>query len=133
MSDSTAQHDYTPPPPATFLQPGDLKGYMQEFRKVANSTADVNPIDGPPAGLDGVQAPTDEVPADPPPAAGPTPLLEGTFAIFVTPEESIVVAYRPRGADADKHFVVPAFIVSMASQHSGHSAADILKALKEGL
>lgn len=126
MSDSTAQHDYTPPPPATFQEPVEATWARVQagLREVNTAAAKVEAL---------VQAPTDEVPADPAPPAGPTPLLEGTFAIFVTPEESIVVAYRPRGADADKHFVVPAFIVGMASQHSGHSASEILKALKEGL
>ncbi len=64
---------------------------------------------------------------------GPSPVLEGTFAIFVTPEESIVVAYRPRGADEDKHFVVPAFLVAMATQQTGHTVHDIVAGLKEGM
>jgi len=78
-------------------------------------------------------APTGEVPADPPPApGGPVPILEGTFAIFLTPDESIVVAYRPRGADADKRFVLPAFIVAMATRQSGHTPTEIFQALKDG-
>ena len=86
------------------------------------------------AQLAAVAAPTGEVPATPPPPpSGPVPLLEGTFAIFATPTEEIVVAYRPRGATEDKRFVVPSFVVRMATQQSGHTPTEIFQALKEGL
>jgi hypothetical protein len=95
-------------------------------------------LDGSPSQIprdvdDFAPAPTGEVPATPPPpAGGPVPILEGTFAIFLAPDESIVVAYRPRGADDDKRFVVPAFIVSMATRQSGYTPAQIFDAIKEG-
>jgi hypothetical protein len=95
-------------------------------------------LDGSPSQIprdvdDFAPAPTGEVPATPPPpAGGPVPILEGTFAIFLAPDEAIVVAYRPRGADDDKRFVVPAFIVSMATRQSGYTPAQIFDAIKEG-
>ena len=138
MSDSTARHDYTPPPPATFQEPDVARGLTT--REVINRQAEGSDVadvllDGRRLLLDAVEgnAPTGEVPAEPAPPAGPTPVLEGTFAIFVTPEESLVVAYRPRGAEADKHFVVPAFLIAMATQQTGHSVQDIVAGLKEGL
>lgn len=109
MSDSTTRHDHPADPLNPFFREPQL---ADGYGRLAAAVAEPDPI--PPA------AP-----------AGPEPVLEGTFAIYVTPEEALVVAYRPRGAPADKQFVVPAFLISMATQRSGHSLADVVKSLKE--
>lgn len=95
------------------------------------STAEHGYTDPPPAlnGSHGAQQPAAAAAV----AAPPVPLLEGTFAIFVTPEESIVIAYRPRGADEDKRFIVPSFVVKMATSQSGQTPTEIFDALKEGM
>jgi len=148
-------------PPATFQEPQEpdtvrglttrevldreatlarqLPGVEEYARRLADATQrpddpQFRHLDGSPSQIPKVPAaPSGEVPADPAPApGGPVPILEGTFAIFLTPDESIVVAYRPRGADADKRFVLPAFIVAMATRQSGHTPTEIFQALKDG-
>lgn len=62
-------------------------------------------------------------------ADGPTPVLAGTFALYVTPERAIVLAYRPEGANEDKQLMVPPFITEMAARQTGHRVEDILSAI----
>ena len=134
MNDSTAQHDYAPEaapvPAATFQEPAipGAETYAEQLATAARADAYQR------RQLAQAAAPAGEVPATPAPApSGPTPILEGTFAIFLTPTDEIVVAYRPRGADDDKRFVVPAFVVRMATQQSGQTPQEIFQALKEGM
>lgn len=140
MSENTADHEYAPDAPAvpaaTFQEP-EIPGavsYMDAMA-VAARADDFRRHQLAQAAPQRVAAVAAKHPA-PAPAeqpAGPVPVLEGTFAIFVTPTEEIVVAYRPRGADDDKRFVVPAFVVRMATQQSGHTPTEIFEALKEGM
>jgi hypothetical protein len=91
--------------------------------------------DAPQASQDAPEpVPTPQVPAETPPAPpaaaqGPQPLISGSFAVFVTPDQAIVLAYRPEGAADDKHLVVPPFIMNLVAQQTGHQAADVIKAL----
>ncbi len=141
MSESTTEHNYAGPPPATFQEPvPGADTYAAQLAAAALHPDDpaFRHLDGSPSQIPKppalLAAPTGEVPATPPPPAnGPTPELEGTFAIFLTPDDSIVVAYRPRGATDDKRFVVPAFVVQMATRQSGSSPREIFDALKEGM
>ncbi len=136
MSDGTAQHDHTPDTAGLnpfFREPQLAAGYDTLAAAVAAPRVcqggDYCDEVCPGLGLGPCQPPA---PAQAPQApAGPEPLLEGTFAIYVTPQEALVVAYRPRGAQADKQFVVPAFLIAMATQRTGHSLADVVKGLKE--
>lgn len=149
MSDSTTRHDHPADPLNPFFREPQL---ADGYGRLAAAAAPPVPIpvgactgphtcrDDQPLSYcrescsycmgDAVRPCTAPLPAPQAPA-GPEPVLEGTFAIYVTPEEALVVAYRPRGAAADKQFVVPAFLISMATQRSGHSLADVVKGLKE--
>ena len=109
MSESTTRHDHA-------AEPAGLNPFFREPQLAAGYNALAAAVAHPPT----VEAP-----------AGPEPGLEGTFAIYVTPDQALVVAYRPRGATADKQFVVPAFLINLATQRSGHSLADVVKGLKE--
>jgi hypothetical protein len=71
--------------------------------------------------------------ADTAAADGPVPLLKGAFAVYLTPQHSLVLAYRPEGETDTKQFVVPSFVVDMAARQSGQSPAAILSRLKEGI
>lgn len=147
MSDSTTRHDHPADPLNPFFREPQLAAGYGRLAAAADATAG-SPVTEAPAlayqaycrTCDVVHAPhkaceplTAEERAEsaPPAPAGPEPVLEGTFAIYVTPDQALVVAYRPRGAAADKQFVVPAFLISMATQRSGHSLADVVKSLKE--
>ena len=133
MSESTTEHHYADGPPPAAVPPAT---FQEPHPELAESRFHgVPPLPGAEEyarQLAAAAAPTGEVPAEPAPPAGPVPILEGTFAIFLTPDESIVVAYRPRGAEEDKRFVLPAFIVAMATRQSGHTPTEIFQALKDG-
>lgn len=63
----------------------------------------------------------------------PEPLLSGSFAIFKTPQGGLVVAYRPKGDQDDKHLEIPATIISMASSMGGGSLEQMAAMLAGGL
>lgn len=129
MSESTTRHDHAAEPAGLnpfFREPAldETWARVQERKSAVDEAYDRT------AAALGAElaAGAPEPPAAP---AGPEPVLEGTFAIYVTPDQALVVAYRPRGAVADKQFVVPAFLINLATQRSGHSLADVVKGLKE--
>lgn len=126
MSDSTTRHDYTPPPAATFQEPELQENWAKVERGLAKTNAAADRV------REAMQAPTDPVPAEPAPPTGPEPLLEGTFAIYELPDESLIVVYRPRGANEDKRFILPAFLIQMATRQTGRTTADVIAAIREG-
>lgn len=67
------------------------------------------------------------------PANGPVPLLKGAFAVYVTPQHALVLAYRPEGTTDDKQLVVPPFIVDMAARQSGQTPQELLARLQKGI
>lgn len=74
------------------------------------------------------RAPTDA----PEPSDDPQPLLKGSFAIYITPVHSIVLAYRPDDSEETKQMVVPPFVIAMAARQSGQSPEDIIAQLRKG-
>ena len=68
----------------------------------------------------------------PEPQEEPQPLLKGSFAIYITPVHSIVLAYRPEGSDETKQMVVPPFVIAMAARQSGQSPEDLIAQLRKG-
>lgn len=78
----------------------------------------------------------DDDPRDdsPPPAPGgpPTPFLQGTFALYKTPDGGIVLAYRARGTEQDRQMAIPPFVLQMAGQASGLSPEAILTRIQSG-
>ncbi|MFL6116757.1 MAG: hypothetical protein ACJ786_36185 [Catenulispora sp.] len=64
---------------------------------------------------------------------GPVPVLEGAVAIYVTPDQSAVIAFRPRGSSEDRKMVIPAFIIDMACRQAGRTPAELFTQLQEGL
>lgn len=86
-----------------------------------------------PAPAPAPQAPAEAPPAPPAAPQGPVPALSGTFALFITPANGMVLAYRPEGADQDKHLEVPPFLVQMVARQTGHAPEDVLYALAEGM
>lgn len=159
MSDTTpATHDRAPEPPAlapvftppVFDEPSytDGRGHITTAAQEPHSgpqdaPAATEATDEPSEGVTDAPAAapcrscgalTGHVPACPTLApAGPVPVLQGTFALFVTPENAIVLAYRPEGATADKQLLVPPFITEMVARQTGHSVSDVLTALGEAL
>lgn len=74
-----------------------------------------------------------EPPAAPPVPQGPVPFLRGDFALYATPDNALVLAYRPDGTPEDRQLVVPAFILDMAARQSGQTTAQLISRLKEGI
>lgn len=68
----------------------------------------------------------------PEPPEEPQPLLKGSFAIYITPVHSIVLAYRPEGTEETKQLVVPPFVIAMAARQSGQSPEDLITQLRKG-
>jgi hypothetical protein len=62
----------------------------------------------------------------------PQPLLKGSFAIYITPVHSIVLAYRPEGIEETKQMVVPPFVIGMAARQSGQSPEELISQLRKG-
>lgn len=67
------------------------------------------------------------------PPEGPQPLLKGSFAIYLTPEHAMVLAYRPEGTTDDRQFLVPPFVIDMAARQSGQTPQQLITRLQEGL
>lgn len=63
---------------------------------------------------------------------GPVPFLQGSFALYQTPEGGAVLAYRAKGSSEDRQLMIPPFILSMAGQASGLSPDAILSRLQSG-
>lgn len=80
---------------------------------------------------DGVHPPHKECPGPAP--AGPVPFLRGDFALYATPDNALVLAYRPDGTSEDRQLVVPAFILDMAARQSGQTTAQLISRLQEGI
>lgn len=97
----------------TFQEPAEVAGHPPTARAAGN----------------GQPAPQD-LPA---PAAGPTPLVEGSVAIFATPDGSAVICFRARGAAEDKKMVLPPFLIDMACAQAGRTREELFSALREGL
>jgi hypothetical protein len=72
-------------------------------------------------------------PPEDPGMLGPVPVLEGAVAIYVTPDQSAVIAFRPRGSSEDRKMVIPAFIIDMACRQAGRTPAELFTQLQEGL
>jgi hypothetical protein len=68
----------------------------------------------------------------PEPQEEPQPLLKGSFAIYITPVHSIVLAYRPEGTEETKQMVVPPFVIAMAARQSGQTPEDLIAQLRKG-
>jgi hypothetical protein len=68
----------------------------------------------------------------PEPQDEPQPLLKGSFAIYITPVHSIVLAYRPEGTEETKQMVVPPFVIGMAARQSGQSPEELISQLRKG-
>lgn len=68
----------------------------------------------------------------PEPQEEPQPLLKGSFAIYITPVHSIVLAYRPEGSEETKQMVVPPFVIAMAARQSGQTPEDLIAQLRKG-
>jgi hypothetical protein len=68
----------------------------------------------------------------PEPQEDPQPLLKGSFAIYITPEQAIVLAYRPEGTEETKQMVVPPFVIGMAARQSGQTAEELVAQLRKG-
>lgn len=135
------QHDYAPERDPevqavlapTFTQPVfHLNGQPARFDAASYADGRGGPQE-PPEAPQTPQTP-DEAPAAAPAAPqGPVPALAGTFALFVTPSNDIVLAYRPEGAIEDKRLVVPGIVVRMAAHQTGHQPEDLLRALSEAM
>lgn len=88
-----------------------------------------------PATAPAIPEPEPQAPATAPaaPADGPVPLLKGAFAVYVTPQNALVLAYRPEGTTEDKQLVVPPFIVDAAARQSGQTPQELLGRLTKGI
>lgn len=64
--------------------------------------------------------------------APPEPFLQGTFALFLTPDGAAVLAYRTKGSSEDKQMMIPSFILETAANASGMSRAEIFAKIKSG-
>lgn len=67
-----------------------------------------------------------------PPADVPVPLIQGSFALFRTPDGGAVVAWRAKGSDEDKRFMIPGFIIAMAAKQSGLTPEQIIEKIQAG-
>lgn len=74
----------------------------------------------------------DAAAATSPAAAGPVPFLEGGFAMYSTPDQGVVIAYKVKGSEENKQLMIPPFILTMAGQASGLDPAQIMDHLKSG-
>lgn len=106
----------------------DVPGGTHPFTAPAPATTAVaaRPVSG---NLRQLPEPQDE-PQEPP--EEPQPLLKGSFAIYITPVHSIVLAYRPEGTEETKQMVVPPFVIAMAARQSGQSPEDLIAQLRKG-
>lgn len=77
----------------------------------------------------GTAVATSPAPAGPP---APVPFLEGSFALYSTPDGSVVMAYRTKGEEQVKHLHIPAFILTMAGQASGMEPSQIMDKIRAG-
>lgn len=69
-------------------------------------------------------------PAAPEPGGAPVPLLEGSFALFEPKPGSLLLVWRPRGSDVDRHMPVPAFVMSMAAQAAGGTLPELMERIR---
>lgn len=75
-------------------------------------------------------------PASPPavpPADGPVPILRGRISIYVLPDQSLVLVFRPDGETEDRRQVIPGYIVASAAAMGGGSVTDLLARVTETL
>lgn len=110
-----------------------LEDFMTKAELTLAEGADVVPMpDDPDDALPDPAAAGDT----PPPAAaapqGPVPFLQGSFALYQTPEGGAVLAYRAKGSSEDKQLMIPPFILQMAGQASGLSPEAILGRIQSG-
>lgn len=70
-------------------------------------------------------------PAEPTPTQ-PLPLLEGTFAIFVTPNDQLLVVWCKKGEEKDNYLPIPPVVMHMASQVGGITLDDIKDKIASG-
>lgn len=54
------------------------------------------------------------------------PNLRGTFALFIKPNGSLLIAWREQESTKDRHFELPAYLF----QVGGRSAASFISSLK---
>lgn len=89
-----------------------------------------------PVPLLAVVAPPMPPPAPPaPPVApdGPVPILRGRISIYVLPDQSLVLVFRPDGETEDRRQVIPGYIVASAAAMGGGSVTDLLARVTETL
>jgi hypothetical protein len=66
--------------------------------------------------------------------AAPVPFLEGTFAIYETPDGGYHIAYKTKGSDDTQHMEIPGAALKMAKAMSGVSNPfAMFGAMKKGM
>lgn len=72
-------------------------------------------------------------PAAPPAVDGPVPILRGRISIYVLPDQSLVLVFRPDGETEDRRQVIPGYIVASAAAMGGGNVTDLLTRITETL
>jgi hypothetical protein len=99
-----------------------LEKFMAKADLTLAPDAEVTPLDDEDDSAGGLAAPP----------GPPTPFLEGTFALYQTPDRALILAYRAKGTEEDRQLMIPPFILQMAGQASGLSPDDILSRIQSG-
>lgn len=131
-------HDYAPAPDprmATFLPPAfpDPDQYALPLPGVQEYSEQLQDAATAPQTAQGAPRAPEQAPAPATAPEGPQPVLAGSFALYITPEHAIVLAYRPEGATEDKQLLVPPFVVELAAQQTGTDPMTMLQQIGKGL
>jgi hypothetical protein len=62
---------------------------------------------------------------------GPQPAMQGTFALYETPDGGLHLVYRVTGSDDEQHVEIPGFMVNLAKQMEGQGPMAMIKALRK--
>jgi hypothetical protein len=65
------------------------------------------------------------------PLPDPKPAMQGSFALFETPEGGLHLVYRVAGSDDEQHVEIPAFMVQMAKNMDGQGPMAMMRAFRK--
>lgn len=64
--------------------------------------------------------------------APPVPLLTGTFALFRTPDDGILLVWKKKGTTDDRRMPIPPFILKMAASQAGITTEEMIEKIGAG-
>lgn len=68
-----------------------------------------------------------------PEPTGPVPLLRGQISLFVLPDQSLLIVFRPQGEEEDRRKLIPGFALAAAASMAGGDVNDLLAQLAGSL